>query len=85
MTTAAIRQKLSDYMMNIADDKKVKAIYAMVEEEINTAENDWDEYFIKELKNRSKRIVGGTGKAYTWEETKQAAIQKVRAAKSLKK
>lgn len=85
MTTTAIRQKLSDYMMNIADDKKVKAIYAMVEDDINTAENDWDEDFIKELERRSKNFIAGTGKTYTWEQTKQAAIQKVKAAKSLSK
>ena len=30
MTTAAIREKLHEYI-NIADDKKVEAIYTMVE------------------------------------------------------
>jgi hypothetical protein len=81
MTTTAIRQKLSDYMMNIADDKKVKAIYAMVEDEINTIENDWDEGFIKELERRSKNFTNGIGKTYTWEEVKQAAVQQVKAVK----
>jgi hypothetical protein len=85
MKITAIRQKLSDYMMNIADDKKVKAIYAMVEDEINTTENDWDEGFIKELESRSKHFVSGMDRTYTWEETKQAAIQKVKAAKLLRK
>ena len=37
MTTATIRAKLADYI-RIADDKKLKAIYVMVEEEINDAE-----------------------------------------------
>lgn len=80
MTTAAIRQKLVDYM-KIADDKKVKAIYTMVEDEMNTYENDWDEDFIKELERRSKDFANGTTKAFSWEETKQAAIQKVKRAR----
>ena len=33
MTTVAIRKKLVDYM-KIADDKKVKAMYALLEEDI---------------------------------------------------
>ncbi len=33
MTIAAIREKLHDYI-NIADDKKVEAIYIMVEDEL---------------------------------------------------
>ena len=37
MTTATIRTKLADYI-RIADEKKLKAIYIMVEDEINDAE-----------------------------------------------
>lgn len=33
MTITAIRQRLVNYM-NVADDKKLKAIYALVEDEI---------------------------------------------------
>ncbi len=33
MTTMAIRKKLVDYL-NVADDKKVKAMYALLEDEI---------------------------------------------------
>jgi hypothetical protein len=85
MTTTAIRQKLSDYMMSIADDKKIKAIYTMVEDEINTIENDWDEDFIREIERRSKDFASGTDKTYSWEETKQAAIQRVKTIKSTEK
>ena len=49
MTTSAIREKLVSYLQ-VADDKKVKAIYTMVEDEINTAENDWDEEFATEAR-----------------------------------
>jgi len=37
MTTAAIRAKLADYI-RVADEKKLKAIYVMVEDDINDAE-----------------------------------------------
>ncbi len=76
MTTSAIREKLVSYLQ-VADDKKVKAIYTMVEDEINTAENDWDEEFAADLANRSREFAAGTAKTYTWEETKQAAIDRV--------
>ena len=78
MTTIAIRRKLTDYL-KVADDDKVKAIYTMVADEINTAENDWDEDFVKELKNRSLNFANGTAKTYSWEETKAAAIKKVKS------
>jgi hypothetical protein len=80
MTTSAIREKLVSYLQ-VADDKKLKAIYTMVEDEINTAENDWDEDFINELENRSKSFVTGNAKTYTWEETKQAAVSRVASKK----
>ncbi len=76
LNTAAIRQKLHDYL-EIADDEKVKAIYTMVADEINT-ENNWDEDFVKELKRRSKRFSSGNSKTYSWEETKQAAIKRAK-------
>ena len=47
MTTTAIRKKLVDYLQT-ADNKKVRAIYTMVENDIEEA-NDWDEDFLKEL------------------------------------
>ncbi|TAM98764.1 MAG: hypothetical protein EPN39_08340 [Chitinophagaceae bacterium] len=80
METSVIRKKLSDYVQ-YAEDKKVKAIYTMVEDEINTAANDWDEDFIEELDQRSKSFAEGTAKTYSWEETKLAAINKVKARK----
>jgi hypothetical protein len=78
MTTTAIREKLVNYLQ-VADDKKVKAIYTMVEDDINTQANDWDEDFIKELERRSKSFRKGTAKTYSWEETKQAAVKRVKS------
>lgn len=80
MTTTTIREKLADYLQ-VADEKKLKAIYTMVEDEINTAANDWDDNFMKEMEGRSKSFINGTAKTYSWEETKQAAINKVKFKK----
>ncbi len=80
MTTTAIRQKLVNYI-KIADEQKIKAIYTMVEDEINTSANEWDEDFLKEMERRSKGFSNGSIKAFSWEETKQAAIQKVKQAR----
>ena len=79
MTTTAIREKLVNYLQ--VADEKLKAIYTMVEDEINTAANDWDDDFIKELERRSKSFINGTAKTYSWEETKQAAINKAKSKK----
>lgn len=80
MTAAIIRKKLTDYI-KVADEEKIKAIYTMVSDEINTEENKWDESFVKELNRRSKSFINGTAKTYTWEETKQAAVKRVQSKK----
>lgn len=80
MSTNTIREKLADYLQ-VADEKKLKAIYTMVEDDINTTANDWDDDFIKELERRSKGFINRTAKTYNWEETKQAAINKVKSKK----
>ncbi|HVZ98330.1 MAG TPA: hypothetical protein VG847_15710 [Chitinophagaceae bacterium] len=78
MTTTAIRKKLVKYVQG-ADEKKIKAIYAMVEDEINTAENDFDKDLLAELKRRSKSFSNGSAKTYSWSQTKKAALSKVKS------
>lgn len=51
MTTGSIRKKLADYMQ-VADDKKVKAIYALFEDEIEQEEIEYTDEFKKELDRR---------------------------------
>jgi hypothetical protein len=81
MTTIAIRKKLTAWLQ-VADDQKVKAIYTMVADDINNAENDWDADFVKELKQRSRNVANGTAKTFTLQQTKQAAIAKVKVKNS---
>ena len=48
MTTLAIRQKLSAYLQ-VADDKKVKAMYALLEDDIKMGESVSLEQYNKEI------------------------------------
>jgi len=73
MRTNMIREKLYDYI-RFADDKKIKAIYTMVEEEIAMRVNPWDDpEFIAELDRRVAEYERGEVKMSTWEEVKAKA------------
>jgi hypothetical protein len=74
MTTAAIRERLYDYI-RMADDKKVEAIYTLLEDQIAPAV-DWseDEEFVAELDERVRRYEAGIDKGYTWDEL-EASIE----------
>jgi len=68
MTTSAIREKLYDFI-KVADDKKVKAIYMILEDEITEKAEWWkDKAFMKELDNRYKAWETGKEKGYTLDE-----------------
>ena len=74
MTTSSIRQKLFDYLQ-VADDKKVEAIYAILEEEIEANTIDWnDKGFINELDKRTTAYKNGTIIAQSWEEAKAQVL-----------
>lgn len=72
MSTIEIRRKLFDYI-RIADDKKVKAIYTIIENEIQENVDIWTEDFLQELKKRTADFENGKVKGYTWEEIKARA------------
>jgi len=84
MKSAELREKLHSYI-NTAPEKKLQAIYTMVEEEIEETNNCWeDEVFIAELERREKEYLNGTAKTYTFKETLAGvneAIEKVKANK----
>jgi hypothetical protein len=67
MTTTQIKQKLHSYIEN-AEDKKLKAIYTLLQDDI-----DEDYKFTKEqeaeLDKRFNDYQNGIGKTYTWDET----------------
>ena len=76
ITTTAIRQKLHQYI-ETAQDKKVKAIFAMVEEEIEKNTDHWnDAKFVAELEKKEKAYRYGTAKIVTIDQ----AVAKARSA-----
>ena len=83
MTTTAIRELLYDYI-RVADDKKVKAIYALLENQITPAV-DWseDEEFVAELDERVRRYEAGIDRGYTWDEL-EASIEELRKKRAKK-
>lgn len=58
MDTAAIRRQLHGYL-EVADDKKINAIYTMVEEEIKETLVDYSPEFITELNERVDHYLNG--------------------------
>ena len=75
--SAAIRHKLYDYI-RVADDKKLNAIYNLLENEI-TETNEWwkDKLFVAELDRRFEALETGTDKGFTIEQL-EASIDKMR-------
>jgi predicted transcriptional regulator len=58
MTTAAIREKLSNYMQ-VADDKKVKAMYALLKDDIKQEERISIEQYNKEIDEAEAEVKRG--------------------------
>ena len=77
MTIEDMRKKLANYLQ-IADDTKLKALYIILEDNIDACEVNSGKDFMNELEERSKSFRDGSAKTYTWEETKQAAIERAK-------
>ena len=81
MKTIEIREKLHHYI-DTAEEKKIKAIFAMVEEEIEETFEHWQEQdFLNELKQREARYLKGTTKTYSIEQAASRARQAIKKAK----
>ncbi len=71
METELIRERLQEYI-RFAEDKKIQAIYTMVESEIQEDLDLWeDEDFLKEMNARVEDYESGKIKALSLEEFKQ--------------
>lgn len=71
MTTLAIRKKLADYM-HVADDKKVKAMYALLLNDIEQNEYISAEQYNKELAEAEAEYEKGES------VTQEAMLKKVK-------
>ena len=80
MNAAAIRDKLYDYI-RVADDKKIKAIYMMLEDDI-AEETEWwnNPVFVAELEKEYEAWDSGKEKGYLLADVK-AEISKRRLKK----
>ncbi len=70
MNTTAIRDKLYDYI-RVAEDKKIMAIYTMLEDNI-TEEIEWwnNTAFVAELEKAQEAWISGKEKSYSPAEIK---------------
>jgi hypothetical protein len=76
MAATTLRDRLYDYI-RYADDKKVKAIYTMVEDEINQKHDPWEDAdFLNELDVRLKAYESGEVQGSSWTEVKQRILSK---------
>jgi putative addiction module component (TIGR02574 family) len=79
MSTTEIREQLHRYIDH-ATDKKVKAIYTMVEEEIQPDSVWADDEFVAELERRVNEVETGEVKPYSWQEVQARAAKALKAA-----
>ena len=82
MRTTQIRQQLHDYI-DAAEDKKLKAIYTLLENEI-TDDHQLSTAQLAILDKRYSDHENGIGKTYTWDET-VAIAEKALADRSKQK
>ena len=70
--SSSIRHKLYDYI-RLADDKKLNAIYHLLEGEIVETQEWWkDKGFMEELEKRYEALENGSDKGFTVEELKES-------------
>ena len=80
MDTATIRQQLHNYL-EIADDKKVKAIYTIIEKDIIKNDFEYPEGLKNVLDKRFKEYKKGTAEMVTASESKKRIERLLKAGK----
>lgn len=76
MTSAAIRQKLYEYI-RFADDKKVKAIYTVFADEVNDVAEWWeDKKLLEKIARTDADMESGKDKGIAWPEAKKQLLQR---------
>jgi len=82
MRTAQIKQQLHDYI-DSAENKKLKAIYTLLENDI-AEDYQLSQEQKDELDRRYADHINGIGRTYTWEETVAMAHQALAERKANK-
>ena len=74
-TATSLRDKLYDYI-RVADDKKLFAIYSLLENEITDTKEWWkDKQFVAELDNRYSAMEKGDDKGFTVEQLETSIVK----------
>ena len=80
MSNSTIRHKLYDYI-RVADDKKLHAIYNLLENEIEQTNEWWkDKLVTLELDSRYQALENGSDKGFTIEQLERS-VSKLRLKK----
>jgi hypothetical protein len=75
-----LRHKLYDFI-RVADEKKLNAIYHLLEDEIEQTQEWWkNKAFISDLDHRYQSLENGTDKGYSLDEL-EGSISKLRKKK----
>lgn len=77
MLLATVKEKLHKYIDH-ADEKKVKAIYALLENEIEDTEHFYDEETLKILRKTSEDYRAGKIKGYSMDESMQRIRKQIK-------
>lgn len=80
MSTDILRQKLHSYL-EVADDKKVKAIYAIMENDIEESAMEYSGEIKKELDRRYAEYKSGKAKMVTAGESRKRVQKILKAAR----
>jgi len=80
MNTSSIRKQLHNYL-EVADDKKIKAIYRMMENEVKKSALDYTDELKEELDKRSADYKNGKTKFITARESKKRINKLLKSAR----
>ena len=80
MGTSQIRQRLHNYL-EVADDKKIKALYAIMVDNINVASVEYTAEFSKELDKRYADYQAGKQQLVDADESKKRINSLLKAGK----
>ncbi len=80
MDTAAIRQQLHNYL-EVADDKKIKALYTIIEKDIQENEFEYPDDLKNELDKRYAEYKKGTAEIITASESKKRIEEILKAGR----
>jgi putative addiction module component (TIGR02574 family) len=80
MKTVSIRQELHSYL-EVADDKKVKAIYASVKKEIQESAVVYSDELKSELDSRYAAYKSGKSKPVTAQQSKRRVAKLLKSAR----